>query len=215
MARPVYGTILIEALIVIAIVSIVTALSAQTIYVSVVGTEFSSNKNSATALIVEMFETVENIASERWQNIFNLNKDGSLYHPSSAGGTWAVSAGSEEIAVGGESYSRSFIVQNVCRDTGTKAITGTTDTNGSAATCAVSGGVFDPSTEKITATVTVPKSDAQTESAYITRWRNKVCEQTSWTSGGSSAVKTCPDATYDTSTNITGGDSLELCSGGC
>lgn len=215
MPRPLYGTILIEVLIVIAIASIVTALSAQTIYVSMVGTESSADRETASSLLREMFEAVENIASERWQNIFDLNKDGSPYHPTATGGTWTVAAGSEEVTVGDEAYTRSFMVQNICRDALTKAITGITDASGGAVTCADSGGVFDPSTEKITATITVPKSDPETESAYIARWRNKVCQQTSWVSGGSSGVKTCPDTTYDTSTNITSGDVLELCSGGC
>lgn len=209
------GTILVEVLIVIAIAAIVTTLSAQTIYVSMVGTKSSSNRETAAALLMETFESVDNIASERWQNIFDLNKDGSPYYPSASGGSWRVLPGSEQVAVGEEIYTRSFIVQNICREDATKAITGVTDGSGSAVTCAGTGGVFDPSTEKITVTVTVPDGDPHIENSYITRWRNKVCVQTLWSGSGSIGVKICPDTTYETRTNMTTGNSLELCSGGC
>ncbi len=209
------GSILIEVLIVIAIAVFVMSVLGEVTYIGMRGTKFSGDSETAMSLLYETFEAVENISGERWWNIYNLNKDGSPYHPGLTGGAWIVESGVEDVILGDIVYARSFTVQNVCRDPVTRDVTGVTDGGGALGSCALSGGAFDPSTQKITSSVSVPESDSVSDSVYIARWRNKVCEQTSWTASGSTGAQTCPATVYESSSNITGGAGLELCQGGC
>jgi hypothetical protein len=87
------------------------------------------------------------------------------------------------------------MISNVCRN----------DSDGSVVTgvsflpCGI-GTSDDPSTQKITVTVTW-QNNSFSRDYYLTRWRNQVCNQTAWVGTGSGPV-TCPNAIYESATNI-------------
>ncbi len=96
-------------------------------------------------------------------------------------------------------FTRSFYVEEVCR---------TNDANYNIAGVAPcgSGQVNDPSTRKITSVIQWnTKQGAQTFDIpfYVTRWRNRVFDQSDW-SGGSGATGPVTDTTngYSSSTNL-------------
>lgn len=196
------GQLLLEVLVAIAAAVIIVAMGSQMVYVSLKSGDSAGKKNIALGLNGETFEAVRNSAVEKWQNLYNLNKDGANYYPTSTVGKWAVATGTENIVINDVVYTRFFIVQNVCRDDLTRNITGITDSNGSSTTaCVISGGNPDPSTQKVKVTVSWPNADPVDSSEYVARWRNKACFQTAW-SGAGSGTTTCPITTYGSQTNI-------------
>lgn len=208
------GQLLLEVLISISAAAVVVALGAQMVYVSLQSNKTSGEKNVGLGLVEETFEAVRNVATERWQSIFTDLSENTNYYPEKPAGKWIIHTpppNTENVTINTLTYTRSFTVQNVCRNSA-GAITGITDTNGETTLCAGSGGTHDPSTQKINVTVSWPNADALTSSEYITRWRNDVCVQTSWSTQGSTGVHSCnpPDTTYDTSTNLNTGASLTI-----
>lgn len=196
------GQLLLEVLVAIAAAAIIVTLGSQMVYVSLKSGDSAGKKNIALGLSGETFEAVRNSAVEKWQNLYNLNKDGTNYYPTSTAGKWAVATGTENIVINDVVYTRFFIVQNVCRDDSTRNITGITDSNGSSTTaCVASGGNPDPSTQKVSVTVSWLNADPINSSEYVARWRNKACVQTTW-SGTGSGTTTCPATTYGGQTNI-------------
>lgn len=210
------GALLLELLIAISVLAIILSVGTQAVFVSMQSGKTSAESDVAIALANEALEAARVITEEKWQNVYNLTK-GSQYHPvSSSGNKWTLSASSEAIQLNTANYTRYITIQNVCRDTtlGSRNITGLTDTDGTLTTCTTSTGVFDPSTQKVTATVSWQGSGSPVVvNDYFLRWRNKICSQTGWISGDSgTTVKTCPDTNYDTkdaAVDTTGG-SLKL-----
>ena len=205
------GALLLELLIAISILAIILSVGTQAVYVSLQSGKISGERDVAMGLASEALEAVRGTSEEKWQNIFDLTKN-SQYHPVQIGSKWATSTASEIITLNNASYTRYFIIQNVCRDTtpSTRDITGITDTNGTLTTCGTSGGAFDPSTQKVTVTVSWTNADPIIISDYFLRWRNKICNQTDWSGGSGSGAKNCPDTTYDSISpagmiDITGG----------
>ena len=210
------GQLLLEALVVMAAFSVIAALGAQSIFVSMFSSKNSAEKNAATGLLEETFEAVRGIATEKWQNIYDATKN-SNYYPQNSSGQWLVTSGAENVTVGNHSFTRSFIIQNVCRDNTSRDITDITDSSGTSTACTgtAADDSHDPSSQKISSTISWSGADPITSAEYVLRWRNKLCEQTNWATSGSSGVKSCPDTTYESSTNITPGTEIEICSGGC
>lgn len=187
------GALLLEVILAIAASAVIVTLGAQMAYVSLYSNKAAGEKNVAIGLIEETFEGINGSATEKWQNIFDLTKGSAQYHATTSADKWVIQADSEMIAVNQKNYTRYFTIQNVCRDTGAgRDITGITDNNGSATTCATSGGAFDPSTQKINATVSWQGAEIMTFSDYITRWRNKTCSQTDWSGGADATATACP-----------------------
>ena len=191
------GALLLELLIVISLLAIILSVGSQAVFVSLQSSKISGERDVAVGLASEALEATRGVAEEKWQNVFGLTK-GSQYHPVSSGNKWILTASSENIALNSANYTRYIVIQNVCReaDPNTRNVTGITDTNGTLATCTASGGVYDPSTQKVVVTVSWPNADPVTISEYFLRWRNKVCQQTDWSGGASSGAKNCPDTTY-------------------
>lgn len=214
------GVLLLELLIAISILAVVLSVGSQAVFVSLQSGKTSAESDVAMGLANEALEAVRGTAEEKWQNIYTLTRWTQHYYPAQSAGKWILTAGDEAIALNTASYTRYVTIQNVCRDTtpSSRAITGLTDgptdTDGTLTTCTTSGGLFDPSTQKVTVTVSWQGSGSPvTISDYFIRWRNKVCNQTGWTTGDSgTTVKTCPDTSYDTkdaAIDTTGG-SLKL-----
>jgi len=128
---------------------------------------------------------------------------------------------SAKAAISGKNYSRLFTIQNVCRSTSTRAITGITGSSGSATSTCESGGEHDPSTQKVNVNISWTGADAITASEYVTRWRNQLCTQTHWSTAQPSGTTTCPSDPgvgeyFSSASNITtASDTLILCIGGC
>ena len=84
-------------------------------------------------------------------------------------------------------YTRSLYIENVSRDLSVNRLIESV----------YDSARNDPSTQKITVSVSWPNGDTVTGSEYVTRWRGKGCVQTDWTTGGG-ATSPCPADTYDT-----------------
>jgi hypothetical protein len=82
-------------------------------------------------------------------------------------------------------------------------------------TCTTSSGIHDPSTQKITVTISWQESEPFIMSNYITRWKNKACNQTDWGGGLSETSVVCPGNKYGSKANIEATTDLKLCPGGC
>jgi hypothetical protein len=185
-------------------------LGSQLVFLSLTGNKISGDNNTASGLAEEALEAARATAAENWLNIYSLTHGSTQYYPQKTAGAWTLIAGTENVSLNSV-YNRYFTLQNVCRDISTKAITGISDSNGSATTCNnISGSRIDPSTQKINIYVTWPGGSAVSASDYLMRWRNKACLQTSWTSAGGS-VYDCPSTFYgSTDGNIITGENLHL-----
>ncbi len=209
------GSLLLELLIVIAILTVILGVGAQAVYVSMVSGKVSGERDIAVGLASEALEAIRGITEEKWQNLYTLDKFLTAYDTVQSGNKWATTTTITPIPLNNSSYSRSFVVQNVCRDTTTaRSITGITDTNGTLTTCTASTGTLDPSTQKVTVTVSWSQADPVEMSQYFLRWKNKVCAPTDWSGGavsGSTVARACSYNAYDTSTNLgTPGTSLQI-----
>ena len=205
------GQILLELLLAIAIAVILLAGSATLVSTGILSSKSVGDQAAALAISEEGAEEIRSAAMEKWQSLYGLTKN-SNYYATTTSGKWAFGSGTESRSVNGVSYSQSFLVQNVCRNFTTDAVTGLADSSGSATTCSGAGGSFDPSTQKVTQTVSWGQGSSVSKSEYITRWQNKICSQTAWNTAGSGAVS-CPSTLYQSITNISTGTSLQICSG--
>lgn len=179
------GALLLELLVVISLLAIILSVGSQAMLVSMQSGKVSGERDVATALANEALEAVRGVTEEKWQNIYNLTKSSQHYQATSTApsGKWSLTTGDEAVVLNGTTYTRYLIIENVLRDTTSRAIV-------------TSGGEDDPSTQKITVTVLWPNADAVTISDYFFRWRNRTCNQTSWAGGAGSGAKNCPDTTY-------------------
>jgi len=196
------GALLIEILLAVSAFAILAAIGAQAMYVSLLGNQSASKKESGAELLTEMMQGVRGASETDWQNLYGLTKDTVHYHPALSGNAWTIVAGDEAITLGGVSFTRYFTVSNVSRDSSTRDIQST-----------YASANDDPATQSVSAFVTSTTTAALSLNEYFFRWRNKVCNQTSWTTAGSgSTVRTCPDTNYDSkSAGInTAGGSLQL-----
>lgn len=178
------GAFLLEILIVVALLGIILGVGTQAVYVSLQSGKVSGERDVAVGLASESLEGVRAFTEENWQNLYTLTKWTTPYDTVLSGSKWATTTTITPISLNNASYTRSFVVQNVCRDTtSARSITGITDTNGTLTTCTSSTGEFDPSTQKVTVTVSWTGADPVTISEYFVRWKNKTCNQTDWSTG--------------------------------
>lgn len=198
------GALLIEILVAVTIFGAIAAIGAQSLVVSLKANQVASHKSSGTQLLAEMVRAARAASDGNWQNVYGLTKGGAHYHPELQGSEWVIVSGDETVNLGNAIFTRYFTVSNVSRDLSTRAIETT-----------YTASHDDPSTQQILAVVTSTTTGSISADVYLFRWRNKVCNQTTWSSSGASGVKNCPDASYVSTTNITPGSDLQLCSGGC
>lgn len=197
------GSLLIEILVAVSVFAVLAAIGAQALVVSLNSNVAAEKKTSGVNLLSEMMGGIRAASDESWQNLYGLSK-GPHYYPAIVGGKWVLVVGDELVSVGNASFTRYFTVANVSRDLTTRDIETT-----------YAAERDDPSTQLVAATVTSTTTDALIVSEYFFRWRNQTCAQTAWSTSGSSGVKNCPDTTYVSTTNITPGANLQLCSGVC
>lgn len=192
------GSLLLELLIVISLIAIILSVSANAMFLSMRSNKHSGERDTASALASEALEAVRAATEEDWQNIYLLTKN-SQYHPVVLSNKWTLNnTSSEQIIMNGTSYTRYITVDNVSRDPGTRNIQ-----------INYSSTEDDPSTQKVTAVVSWSGGVPVSISEYFFRWKNKVCDQSGWATGGTgNTVKNCGDTTYDTKdaeVDITGG----------
>lgn len=194
------GSLLLELLVVISILAVILSIGAQSISVSLTSGKITGERDVASSLASEALESVRGATEEKWQNIYTLTKASQNYYATTTANKWVIATGTETIVVNNASYTRYFVVNNVSRDPSTRLI----ETSYNSAN-------DDPSTQQVTVTVSWNGGLPFTINEYFLRWKNKTCNQTSWTSSGSSGVKTCPDTTYSSATNLgTPGASLQV-----
>lgn len=210
------GQVLLELLLAVTVIALLVGVTAPLVYVSVKSGKDTGDKRVAMGLVQETLTAVRAVASEQWISVFNLSKAVTAYYPTQSLGKWSVATGTEEVITEQAVFERSFIVQNVCRDSSTKAISAVTASSGADTTCSATSTAHDPSTQKVTVTVRW-SNDAQSVSVvdYVTRWPNTYCAQTNWLTTSTAGAETCPSTAYVSSTSISASSSIILCSSGC
>ena len=184
------GSLLLELLIVIALLAVILATGSEAVFVSLQSGKVSGERDVAMGLANEGLEATRSATEENWLNTYLLTRGAQYYATSTAvAGKWTLASGSQTIVVNNATYTRYVVISNVSRDVPTRNIETTYVANDD-----------DPSTQKITVTVSWPNADPVTASEYLFRWKNKSCSQGSWvgTGGSGNAVQACGTTTYDT-----------------
>ena len=185
------GSLLLELLISMSLLAIIIFVGANAVFLSIKSSDVSRERDVDNTLASETLEGMRSIAEENWQNIYSLTKSNGHYYPTQSGGKWIIAVGDETVNFNGKNYTRYITINNVSRDSFTHNIQNT-----------YSSTYDDPSTQKVSVTVSSPNGSPLTIYEYFFRWKNKICNQNSWATGGSGATpKVCPDTTYDTKDN--------------
>ncbi len=192
------GQSLIEILIGIA-VGVIMIVGSITIVISSLKSSGDAAKvQASTAIGKELLENVRAWTEGDWHGIANLNVgSANHYYLISATSPFTAVSGDETVSAGGIPYTRYFVVDAVARDGGGKIVAGV--------------GADDPSTKKITVTVSWQAANVPTTIAeYLTRNAHRVFIQTDWSGGGgqdgpiTSANSRFSNATDADYTSITG-----------
>lgn len=184
------GSLLLELLIVIALLAIILSVGSEAVFVSLQSGKVSGERDIAIGLVGEALEATRSVAEESWVNFYGLAHSPQQYQATSTSptGKWSLVTGAETIKLNNATYTRYVIIENVNRDDATRAIV-------------TSGGNDDPSTQKVTVTVSWPNADPVTMYEYFFRWKNKVCGQGSWVGNGTpgNSIQPCgTNTTFDT-----------------
>lgn len=206
------GQLLIEVLVVMAVLAVIVSISSTVFLTSSRSALETGKANIARGLVEEELEAVKAAATEVWHGLYqppNGTGDSALskgaanhYYTKQVGGKWVFQTSTEEIVVNTVSYTRFFYVDNVSRDPDTRDIEAVYNVSHD-----------DPSTQKVTVTVTWYGGVPFVLSEYVTRWRNRVCVQTNWNGGLNAGVTTCPTNTYgsdDNNMDTTASGSLKI-----
>lgn len=181
------GSLLLELLIVISLIAIIVSVSANATFLSMKSNKASGNRDTASTLASETLEATRSVVEEDYQNIYSLTKSTGHYHPILSGNKWILSSGDEVVTLNGTAYTRYLTIDNVSRDSITRNIQNTWSSVDD-----------DPSTQKVTVTVSWPSGETVIISEYFFRWKNKTCGQAGWSvADPGNNVHTCADGSYD------------------
>lgn len=156
-----------------------------------------------TELANELLDNTRAWAAGNWNNVLSLATGTSnLYYLNITTSSFTVATGSQSVAVGSTTYTRSFYLSDVYRDG-----------NGNVTTTAA-GNSYDPSTKQVTVAV-----GSSTYTFYLTRNVNNGFSQTSWAgSPGQSSALTLATTSYwaviNTAVTAMGSIQLTVPSGG-
>lgn len=183
------GSLLLELLIAISLLCIIVFMGANAVFLSMKSNEASRDRDVGSTLANESLEAVRAVTEENWQNIYSLSKDGTHYIVIQREGKWVVesvgNATDENITFNNKIYRRYIIIENVSRDTDYKIET------------AYNALKDDPSTQKVSVVVISPTGDETLISGYFFRWKNLICNQSNWVTGGSgNEAKGCSSTTF-------------------
>ncbi len=144
------------------------------------------NVQIASPLVQEYLEITQNLAESDWFNIYNppaSKGESSQFYLVSTSTIYQLVSGTTSTITEGKTFTRYFSIENVNRD-----LCGSGDiTTESITSCSSGPGSFgvidDPSTQKITVTVTWDGGGLISRSQYLVRGRNKSFIQTDWSGG--------------------------------
>ena len=144
------------------------------------------NVQTATSLAQEYLDNLQSITESDWHLIYtppSAKGPSSQFYLAPTSTTFMLVSGATSTVVEGKTFTRYFSIENVSRN-----LCGSSDITTNATTSCGSGpgtaGVADdPSTQKITATVSWPEGGSVTKTQYITRNVNKIFIQTDWSGG--------------------------------
>ncbi|OGG60033.1 hypothetical protein A3C89_03975 [Candidatus Kaiserbacteria bacterium RIFCSPHIGHO2_02_FULL_50_50] len=183
------GMLLIEVLLAIAFMAALVAIGTQVTLVSLSSTTASEEKDVAHRLAREMLEGARLASMSDWHSLAYVSRAGVYHATTTASSSWAIAGGVESRTVGSHTYTSSFHVASTSRDFATHNLEESYD-----------AAHDDPSTLKVTATVSSDRSGAVTLIEYITRWHNVTCAQTEWNTldvgATESASQNCTGASY-------------------
>jgi len=164
---------LLELLLAIFIFAIVAASLTKAIGGILFANQNLREVSDASLLLAETQEQLKVISDQDWHSLYNLTKgpcaDSSChYHIVKNGNQWQVQSGEETVNLGGQTYTRYFVVYNVQRDGSGNIVE--------------SGGNDDPLTQKVV--VFVKKGNfLKTNTKYISRCHYYVFPQRDWSGG--------------------------------
>ena len=184
---------LLELLLAIFIFAIVAASLTKAIGGILFANQNLREVSDASLLLAETQEQIKVISDQDWHSLYNLTKgpcaDSSChYHIVKNGNQWQVQSGEETVNLGGQTYTRYFVVYNVQRDGSGNIVE--------------SGGNDDPLTQKVV--VFVKKGNfLKTNTKYISRCHYDVFPQRDWSGGPvGDAVVSGSTNKFATSSNI-------------
>ncbi len=192
--KTISGQSLIETLVGIGIATIFITGAIGIMVVSLRIGGQNQNSQPAIELANGLLDQISVVAQTNWHTIADASPKGeaSAFHLTPADSFFSLASGSEEITSGNQIYTRHFAVEDVYRDENEAIAT---------------SGTLDPSTLKITATVTWQQTgETATVSTikYIVRNKSRVFQQTSWTAGpGNNGPYPSPLTGFSSSSNIT------------
>lgn len=202
------GQILIELLIGIAILALITIVITQMSVSGFKGTKVIGQQGVMDSLAQEALEAVEAFQAANWHNIYDLTKSTQEYYPKISSGAWTLTTDTadKKVTIDSFDYYRTITINNVSRDSNDNIVT--------------SGGTDDPSTQKVTVSVTGTSTPTVTYSRYFTRFQNATAVQTDWaggtgqetnpTSGTSSNFNTLFQSSSNIDTSTSGEIKLQL-----
>jgi len=160
----------------------------------------------ATSLAQEYLDNLQSLAESDWQIIYSppsAKGPSSQFYLRATSTTYEILSGATSTVVEGRTFTRYFSIENTSRNLcGASDIT-TNATSSCASGPGSSGVADDPSTQKITTTITWPESRSISKTQYLTRNINKVFVQTDWSAGpGQEGPITSENNQFATSTNI-------------
>jgi len=184
--KDVYGQSLIEIIIAMAIGVLMIGAALTTIIPTLRSNQETKNIQTATSLVQEYLDNLQNLAESKWSNIYSpptAKGPNSTFYLQPTGITYMIISGTTSTVIDGLIFTQYFSIENVNRN----LCAGSDITTTSITTCLSGPGSVgvadDPSTQKITATVSWPDNHSISRSRYLTRNRNKVFVQTDWSGG--------------------------------
>lgn len=187
------GAVLFEILLAVAVIVSVVAISVQLTQVSLQSADTAGDRTVAVNLARESFEAARAVSAEKWINIYRppdgtgdpVNSKGSSnqYHLEIQNGKWVLVAGSENVVLSGENYTRYLVVDNVSRDANTRDIEPSYNSAND-----------DPSTQKVAVVVQKTGLPDFSYFEYLSRWKNASPVQTTWQATGQSDNQTSGDS---------------------
>lgn len=192
------GQSLIEVVVGAAIATLIIGGAATALVVAMRSSKLATNSETAISLGEELRDGLKSVAEAEWQDLYNLSPKGAgnPYHLIESGSPpiLVTASGTEDVVVSGITYTRSFITENVNRDSNGDIVEGS--------------GTEDTSTQKVTVTVTWPSTGGTGQVQlveYFTRWsKNAAVDFTDWSgSSGAEGPITSPDSNYSSATGLT------------
>lgn len=200
------GQSLVEILVAISI-GVILIGAATTALIPIIKSNLETqNIQTADLLAQDYLDKVKALGESDWHVIYNppaAKGISSQFYLAVSGTTFAILSGTTSTIIGSNTFTRYFSVENVNRDLCGSGNISTNATTSCASGPGTVGVTEDPSTQKITATVTWSTNRSLQKTEYITRSTNKIFVQTDWSAGpGQEGPITSPNNQFSTSSGI-------------